>query len=695
MAALRPCCDLRSRNDWPQPPDRDQVPQLLKTVSTKQIEDFESTSTPDPTKPDQAKKIGVRSFEKSSGTMANNNAAEHYQGIYAQTTLVSLKQALPDSVYSSSSITGVSLNLVWNTIEPGKGVYDWTTLDHEVQRALATGKQLALSVTPNHPDTPQWLIAEGVDANTFKGALHGYIRPQEITIASPWDPIYQSEYANMMNALAQHLKSIPGAYDAVSLVKISGIGGITYELKLPNQFNSNAVWQAAGYTPDKVIQAWKAFAQSTENAFSDKILAIMPGEKHPFPMIDNYGNIVTEKSPTYVDITSKIISIGLQMFGDKFMVEWGGVGSGHLSSVVTAAQQQGAIGGYQTNHFLPSGIGVGAFGSAVAPDEATYQSILEGAITKGGVQYLEVWAGDAARNPHALSEAQALINKYQDSADHTIDSITLKSASTVVVHGSTLTITGATSNSGILVVDDGNVLAHGSFINRGSILADGANSSVDIDNTNPDDNAVNVGQISVQDGGRLHVADALMNKAGAVVSAEQNGSVDLDGQVTNRGTIEAESAGQLSINVGVNNNGGVLLVDDAFMFVKSLTGGGQTTIEHGGSIEFGGATNTDVTFAQGAHGTIILDHSMLFKGDVIGFGAGDGFDFTDINFTGAKLRFIADSADPHSGGVLRVQTATNEVVAKIRMDGDYTTANFTAANDGHGHLLVQHQDLLI
>jgi hypothetical protein len=29
------------------------------------------------------------------------------------------------------------------------------------------------------------------------------------------------------------------------------------------------------------------------------------------------------------------------------------------------------------------------------------------------------------------------------------------------------------------------------------------------------------------------------------------------------------------------------------------------------------------------------------------------------------------------------------------MVGDYTTADFTAANDGHGHLLVQHHDLLV
>ncbi len=76
-------------------------------------------------------------------TTNNNNAADTYQGIYVQDTLASAKNSLSDSVYASSSVTGVSLNLVWGQIEPGKGVYDWSLLDKEVERAVASGKQQA------------------------------------------------------------------------------------------------------------------------------------------------------------------------------------------------------------------------------------------------------------------------------------------------------------------------------------------------------------------------------------------------------------------------------------------------------------------------------------------------------------------------------------------------------------------------
>jgi len=266
--------------------------------------------------------------------------------------------------------------------------------------------------------------------------------------------------------------------------------------------------------------------------------------------------------------------------------------------------------------------------------------------------------------------------------------------STVAVHGSTTTITGATVNAGLLVVDNGgDLITHGLFSNRGTLLADGA--SADIDNSNPTDNAVNFGQMSAQDGGHLHVFDNIVNRAGASITAEQSGVVDLDGSVTNRGTLEADSGAHLNINTAVNNMTGSLVVDDGFMFVKSLTGGGTTTIKDGGTIEFGGAANTDVSFAQGAHGTLVIDQAMAFKGDVSGFAAGDSFDFTGINFAGAKLKYMPDATDPHGGGFLRVQDASNSVVAKIAMTGDFTTANFTAADDGHGHLLVQHHDMLV
>jgi Peptidase M10 serralysin C terminal/Beta-galactosidase len=347
---------------------------------------------------------------------ATGNAADTYEGIYVNTVLVNLHQSLPDAVYASDAVKGVSLNLVWGTIEPERGVYDWATLDREVLRAVATGKEISLAVIPARQDTPGWLFDEGAQKFNFDTAQHGSPQyggapSQAISIAAPWDPIYQAEYANMMNALAQHLHSIPGAYEAVSVVKITGVSENTQELKLPSQVDGdyNAVWQGAGYTPEKVIDAWKAFADATSNAFADKIMALAVCNKNAFPLIDNNGHVVTTKSASYVDVTKAIVSAGVEMFGDKFMVMWGGLGDGNLSNVVTSAVQQGALAAFQTNHQLKDGVGVGPWNDSDAPTDASYYALLEQGIIKGGASYLEVWAKDALKFENALSDASNLI----------------------------------------------------------------------------------------------------------------------------------------------------------------------------------------------------------------------------------------------------------------------------------------------
>jgi len=341
------------------------------------------------------------------------NAADAFEGIYAQSNpLFSTRQALSDAVYASDAVKGVSLNLIWDAIEPEKGVYNWATLDNEVMRALASGKEISLTVTPNRPDAPSWLFEAGAQQLDFTITQHGGVRPQDVSLAAPWDPVFQTEYANMMNALADHLKSIPGAYQAVSIVKITGIGEVTSELKLPTKADdpgATEAWLAAGYTPEKVIQAWKDFATATNNAFSDKILAIAATEKNGFPLIDNNGNEISAKSPAYVDVVKEIVAAGLDMFGERFMVTWAGLGSGKLSAVVNEAIKDGAHAGYQTNHFLTSGVGVGMYGDAVAPTDASYLALLKQGIEKGGAEYFEVWASDLLKFDSAVSTASSLI----------------------------------------------------------------------------------------------------------------------------------------------------------------------------------------------------------------------------------------------------------------------------------------------
>ena len=267
-----------------------------------------------------------------------------YAGIYAQSNPLqdNLNSQLPSSVFSSPDITGVSLSLDWGTIEPGPGSYDWTSIDNEVTQAVASGKKISIALIPNRFSAPTWLFQQGVSELSFNVLNHGGLN--SIDIAPPWDPAYQRAYAQMMMALSNHLHSIPGAYQAVSIVKITGMGEVSAETRLPSATdttggvtNAIPIWQQAGYTPSKALDAWKGFAASVNAAFPDKVLAMESIAVGAFPAINEQGQLVSTRDPSYVDVTQEIIAAGASLFGSRFAVQWDALNTSDLAPTVLTA----------------------------------------------------------------------------------------------------------------------------------------------------------------------------------------------------------------------------------------------------------------------------------------------------------------------------------------------------------------------
>jgi hypothetical protein len=100
-----------------------------------------------------------------------------------------------------------------------------------------------------------------------------------------------------------------------------------------------------------------------------------------------------------------------------------------------------------------------------------------------------------------------------------------------------------------------------------------------------------------------------------------------------------------------------------------------------GTVEFGSASDTNVTFSNGSNGTLSLDDSQHFTGVVSGFGDQDQIDFGDIGFsTNTTLGYAANSTN--TGGTLTVSDGTH--TASIALLGQYVVGNFTIASDPHG-----------
>ncbi|MGA7804125.1 MAG: hypothetical protein WCB02_05810, partial [Bradyrhizobium sp.] len=114
------------------------------------------------------------------------------------------------------------------------------------------------------------------------------------------------------------------------------------------------------------------------------------------------------------------------------------------------------------------------------------------------------------------------------------------------------------------------------------------------------------------------------------------------------------------------------------------------TIDAGATLELTGADSGSITF-KGATGTLVLDHSTEFTGQLLNL-TGDGnpsssdqIDLRDIAFA-AGTTTVSYSGNA-SGGTLTITDAEHDT-ANISLVGNYTNSTWTLSSDGHGGTIV-------
>ena len=111
---------------------------------------------------------------------------------------------------------------------------------------------------------------------------------------------------------------------------------------------------------------------------------------------------------------------------------------------------------------------------------------------------------------------------------------------------------------------------------------------------------------------------------------------------------------------------------------------GSATIGTGATLELSAADSASVTFA-GATGTLRLDHSSTFSGEMFNFTGNGSLSGSDqIDLRNIKYNSVHDS---YANGVLTLTDGSDDT-AKLNFNGSYTLANFKFANDGSGGTIV-------
>jgi hypothetical protein len=353
------------------------------------------------------------------------------RGIYVYSNDVS--QLSDPTVKAASSslklpgVDGLVLVIGWSAIEPAMGRYQWALLDQWIGQVAALGRKIDLTVTA---DIPSWLFqpppaGPGAKELDFTISPHSGATGlcQSAALAAPCDPAFLNRWDTMLSAPAAHLKST-GTYDAITLMRLTGINRTTEELRLPAETAQStglacvsdaiATWQQAGYKPSLLLQGWTQIVASFNKSFPNRSfsLAIIP--TNPFPAIDESGAVIKGTPP---DENAPLLQFASQKLPGRLVVMLDFLMPGEIASpaVVQAAQTLGTMAAFQTNeYFGQTGQGAACSEPVTNPTPCTASTFLDmlhtgiyplGKSNPLRAQFIEVFQANANAFPDDLMQA--------------------------------------------------------------------------------------------------------------------------------------------------------------------------------------------------------------------------------------------------------------------------------------------------
>ena len=124
------------------------------------------------------------------------------------------------------------------------------------------------------------------------------------------------------------------------------------------------------------------------------------------------------------------------------------------------------------------------------------------------------------------------------------------------------------------------------------------------------------------------------------------------------------------------------IVSTADVVAQAPAAASPVTVADGATVEISGSSEQSATFA-GATGTLILENSTAFTGEVFGLSGSDALDLADINYnSNTTATFLGNAA----GGTLTVSNGTQS--ASIALQGNYLSSYWTVSSDGQGGTTV-------
>ncbi len=209
-----------------------------------------------------------------------------------------------DAILNNPDIDGLSIRLHWDQIEPSEGNYSWSVFDNLIAKARNANKKAMLRVTAG-TYTPDWVYAAGAQkvTATDQNSYHSTYG-QQISVPVPWDGVYLQKWTDFIKVFGERYKN-DSSVVAIQMTGPSDAG----EMYLGGKgvVNNKSLWDSYGWSPDKLVNAWKQTVDAYAGAFPEKQLVI------------DISNPVNFDNPQ--QIVNDILSYGYQKLGTKFSIQ--------------------------------------------------------------------------------------------------------------------------------------------------------------------------------------------------------------------------------------------------------------------------------------------------------------------------------------------------------------------------------------
>jgi hypothetical protein len=198
---------------------------------------------------------------------------------------------------ADSFVKGLDFLAQWCNLEPHPDVFNWAPLDTVFQQAQASGKFVILTLIPGF-ETPSWALS-GVDGFTssFYYDTADDTKADARVLPLPWDPTYLGRWFTFLRAVADRY----GDERSFRVIEAAGPTSVSTEMTQPDFTGSQkiaghpeladrglpasyggraldgsdiAAWEAAGYTPAKLVGAWKQAFAAYHQIFPNQYMAL-------------------------------------------------------------------------------------------------------------------------------------------------------------------------------------------------------------------------------------------------------------------------------------------------------------------------------------------------------------------------------------------------------------------------------------